>query len=63
MLSVADSLLPEWTNIPLHSALKRALHALNLVKPTEIQARALPAGLSGKDVVGVAETVRQHPSS
>lgn len=52
-----DSLLPEWKAISLHSSLKRSLLASGFVKPTNIQARSLPAGLAGRDVVGVAETV------
>ncbi|WVQ78919.1 ATP-dependent RNA helicase MAK5 [Cryptococcus sp. DSM 104549] len=51
-----DTLLPEWTDIALHPSLKRAFLASSFVKPTEIQKRAIPAGLSGRDVVGVAET-------
>lgn len=54
---VSDSLLPEWKAISLHSSLKRSLLASGFVKPTDIQARSLPAGLAGRDVVGVAETV------
>ncbi|WVF66002.1 hypothetical protein IAT40_000740 [Kwoniella sp. CBS 6097] len=51
-----DALLPEWKDINLHSSLKRAFLASGFVKPTEIQKRALPAGIDGRDVVGVAET-------
>ncbi|WWD16361.1 hypothetical protein CI109_100787 [Kwoniella shandongensis] len=51
-----DALLPEWASIPLHASLKRAFLASSFVKPTDIQQRAIPAGLKGKDVVGVAET-------
>ncbi|KAK8861716.1 ATP-dependent RNA helicase MAK5 [Kwoniella newhampshirensis] len=51
-----DALLPEWSSIPLHASLKRAFFASRFVKPTEIQQRAIPAGLKGRDVVGVAET-------
>ncbi|WVR03687.1 hypothetical protein IAU60_000682 [Kwoniella sp. DSM 27419] len=51
-----DALLPEWADINLHSSIKRAFLAAGFVKPTEIQKRALPAGVAGRDVVGVAET-------
>ncbi len=57
-LIAIDIVLPEWTSIPLQSALKRALLALGFVKPTEIQARSLQHGLDNRDLVGVAETVR-----
>lgn len=53
----SDTLLPAWSEISLHSRIKRALVELGFSKPTGIQERALPAGLSGRDVVGVAETV------
>lgn len=56
--SFADSLLPLWTEFPLHPLIKRGLHKLGFTDPTEIQKRAIPVALqSGKDVVGVAETV------
>ncbi|KAK6905469.1 hypothetical protein I203_106298 [Kwoniella mangroviensis CBS 8507] len=51
-----DALLPEWKDITLHTLLKKAFLATGYVKPTDIQKRAIPAGLSGRDVVGVAET-------
>ncbi|WRT63931.1 uncharacterized protein IL334_000858 [Kwoniella shivajii] len=51
-----DELLPEWTDIKLHNSLKKAFLAAGYVRPTDIQRRGLPAGLKGKDVVGVAET-------
>ncbi|OCF44081.1 ATP-dependent RNA helicase MAK5 [Kwoniella heveanensis CBS 569] len=51
-----DALLPDWKDINLHSSLKRAFLASGFVKPTEIQKRALPAAIAGRDVVGVAET-------
>jgi ATP-dependent RNA helicase DDX24/MAK5 len=52
-----DTLLPAWSEISLHSRIKRSLLELGFTKPTGIQERALPAGLAGRDVVGVAETV------
>ncbi|EIW66497.1 hypothetical protein TREMEDRAFT_65359 [Tremella mesenterica DSM 1558] len=51
-----DTLLPQWSSIPLHPILKRSLSKLGFTKPTDIQARALPVCLAGRDVVGVAET-------
>jgi superfamily II DNA/RNA helicase len=53
----ADSELPEWSEIKLHNALKKALVALEFQKPTDIQTRSLPFALDGRDIVGVAETV------
>ena len=57
-----DSLLPDWASIPLHASLKRALLASGFDKPTDIQKRSLQHGLTNRDIVGVAETVR-HTSS
>ncbi|WWC86013.1 uncharacterized protein L201_000884 [Kwoniella dendrophila CBS 6074] len=51
-----DDLLPEWKDITLHTSLKKAFLAAGYVKPTDIQKRAIPAGLTNRDVVGVAET-------
>jgi len=51
-------LLPEWDAFELHDQLLRALHHLSFTKPTPIQLKALHPALQGKDVVGVAETVR-----
>jgi len=51
-------LLPEWDAFGLHDQLLRALHHLSFTKPTPIQSKALRPALQGKDVVGVAETVR-----
>ncbi|KII87625.1 hypothetical protein PLICRDRAFT_124996 [Plicaturopsis crispa FD-325 SS-3] len=52
------TLLPNWhTHTPsLHPSLFKYLHASHFTSPTPIQSRAVPAALSGKDVVGVAET-------
>ncbi|WWC58365.1 uncharacterized protein I303_100905 [Kwoniella dejecticola CBS 10117] len=51
-----DALLPEWKDVALHTSLKKAFLAAGYVRPTDIQKRAIPAGLNGRDVVGVAET-------
>ncbi|KIR59411.1 ATP-dependent RNA helicase MAK5 [Cryptococcus bacillisporus CA1873] len=51
-----DDLLPEWSSISLHPALKRFFLASSFTAPTAIQSRAIPAGITGRDVVGVAET-------
>lgn len=51
-----DDLLPEWSSISLHPALKRSFLASSFTAPTAIQSRAIPAGITGRDVVGVAET-------
>lgn len=51
-----DDLLPEWSSISLHPSLKRSFLASSFTAPTAIQSRAIPAGITGRDVVGVAET-------
>src|SRR3954469_18615718 len=53
----SDDLMPEWKDLGLAPALKRGLWGLGFTKPTEIQKRAVPFALGGRDVVGVAETV------
>ncbi|KZP15440.1 DEAD-domain-containing protein [Athelia psychrophila] len=52
----SENLLQLWHPYGLNSHLLRSLHANQFLSPTPIQARALPAALSGRDVVGVAET-------
>ncbi|KAF8337524.1 DEAD-domain-containing protein [Cantharellus anzutake] len=58
---------PEETETSAHSAttfedlgvippLLEALKGLKFTQPTEIQAKAIPSALSGKDIIGVAET-------
>ena len=54
----ARGLLPEWDVFELHDQLLRALHYQSFTKPTPIQSKALPPALRGRDVVGVAQTVR-----
>lgn len=53
-------LLPEWDAFGLHDQLMRALCYQSFTKPTPIQLKALPPALQGRDVVGVAETVRSY---
>lgn len=50
--------LPEWDAFGLHDQLMRALYHQSFTKPTPIQLKAIPPALDGRDVVGVAETVR-----
>lgn len=54
----ARGLLPEWDAFELHDQLLRAIHHQSFMKPTPIQSKALPPALQGRDVVAVAETVR-----
>ena len=54
-------LLPEWNIFKLHDQLLQALHHQSFTKPTPIQSKAIPPALRGRDVVGVAETVRALP--
>lgn len=56
---IADVELPEWSSIQLSSSLKQRLHSAKFAVPTDIQRQALPHGLSGRDVIGVAETARR----
>ncbi|KZT58965.1 P-loop containing nucleoside triphosphate hydrolase protein [Calocera cornea HHB12733] len=51
-----EYLLPEWQPFALKNQIKRSLHKLGFAKPTEIQKRALPFALQGRDIIGVAET-------
>lgn len=48
--------MPSFSEFKLLSSLEVTLAARGLVTPTEIQLRAVPALLSGKSVVGVAQT-------
>lgn len=52
-------LLPEWDSFELHDQLIRALGHQSFTKPTPIQLKAIPPALQGRDIVGVAETVRK----
>ena len=55
---VAENLLPNWCKYSLHPQLSRALHAKSFLSPTPIQEAALPMAFAGRDVIGVAQTVR-----
>jgi len=56
--SEAETLLPEWHQYSLHPQLLRRLHTKHFLSPTPIQSASLPIALAGRDVVGVAQTVR-----
>jgi len=45
-----------FTNLKLHPSLLRAIKDLGFVRPTGIQAEAIPAALSGRDVIACAQT-------
>ncbi|PWZ02785.1 P-loop containing nucleoside triphosphate hydrolase protein [Testicularia cyperi] len=51
-----DDLLPAWSHIPLHGAIKRALLHKKFAKPTEIQSRSLPPAL------GLADSTQEDDS-
>ena len=55
--STAEKLLPQWHSMALHPQLCKSLHHRNFLKPTPIQENCIPLALSGRDVVGVAQTV------
>jgi superfamily II DNA/RNA helicase len=56
----AENFLPLWHSFALHPQLYAALHSQNFVGPTPIQSQAIPKASSGRDVIGVAETVSGH---
>jgi superfamily II DNA/RNA helicase len=47
---------PGFTELNISPERRAAIEALGWTEPTPIQARAIPAGLEGKDVVGIAQT-------
>ena len=47
-------------SLGLISPLLTALKQLKYHKPTQIQEQAIPYALQGRDIIGVAETVRLH---
>ncbi|KAJ1911557.1 ATP-dependent RNA helicase [Mycoemilia scoparia] len=47
---------PEWENLGVHKLLLKGLKNLGFLSPTEIQAKSLPSALSGRDIIGAAET-------
>jgi ATP-dependent RNA helicase DeaD len=54
--SAADLPLPTFADLGLPDGLLRAVTELGFTAPTPIQARAIPALLEGRDIVGVAQT-------
>ncbi len=52
--------MPEWKELAISPAIKNGLFTLGFSKPTDIQAQSIPRALQGRDVVGVAETVRRR---
>ena len=45
-----------FADLGISEALRRALHAENYLTPTPIQAQAIPVLLTGKDILGIAQT-------
>lgn len=45
-----------FNDLNINTPLRNALHDLNLIKPTPIQVEAMPVVMSGRDVVGIAQT-------
>jgi hypothetical protein len=56
----AENFLPAWHSFALHPQLYAALYSQKFVSPTPIQSQAIPKAFSGRDVIGVAETVSGH---
>lgn len=50
-------------SLGLIAPLLTALEQLKYTKPTEIQAESIPYALQGRDIIGVAETVRNSTCS
>ncbi|KAG6335504.1 hypothetical protein ID866_3576 [Astraeus odoratus] len=50
------TLLPDWHPFGLHPHILQIIHSKKFHSPTPIQAKAIHPGLSGRDVIGVAET-------
>lgn len=48
-------------DLELLPKIQRALEAAEYVKPTEIQAKAIPEGLAGRDILGCAQTGTGKP--
>jgi ATP-dependent RNA helicase RhlE len=48
--------LTNFHDFKLHEAIARALAEQNYLTPTPIQAQAIPAVMSGRDVIGIAQT-------
>jgi hypothetical protein len=57
VLFAAENLLPAWHPFALHPQLYTTLYSQKFESPTPIQSQAIPKALSGRDVIGVAETV------
>ncbi|MGH7447402.1 MAG: DEAD/DEAH box helicase, partial [Longimicrobiales bacterium] len=51
-----DSEAPSFRDLNIAPERLAAIEALGWTTPTPIQAKAIPAGLSGQDVVGIAQT-------
>jgi ATP-dependent RNA helicase DDX23/PRP28 len=48
--------LRSWAEAAIHPDVRRAIDAAGYVKPSPIQRQAIPMGLSGRDLMGIAET-------
>lgn len=48
--------LRKWDECPMHPLLRRAIDDMGYTAPTPIQRQAIPMGLAGRDLIGVAET-------
>ena len=45
-----------FSQFPLHESLQRAITAAGFQTPTPIQAAAIPVALTGRDLLGTAQT-------
>jgi len=54
--SVKDLFVLPFTTLKLHPSLLRGIKDLGFVRPTDIQAEAIPAALEGRDLIACAQT-------
>jgi ATP-dependent RNA helicase DDX24/MAK5 len=58
LIIIPAILLPEWASYSLHPQLMHVLHKKGFRRPTPIQEAVIPVTAKGRDVIGVAQTVR-----
>ena len=56
MQPATETALPTFESLGLHPNILKGIHDLGYLRPTPIQAQAIPHVLSGRDVIGCAQT-------
>ena len=56
MSEISKNALTDFKSLSLHSELLAVLERLDYVTPTPIQEQAIPIAISGRDVIGIAQT-------